>query len=68
MVQHDGRERAIHSIRTIDTSYPILDKQFNNIHIFAAGIFGYFNFKEWRAIAEDRSEWTYSKPMPPFEN
>jgi hypothetical protein len=29
------------------------------------------NFKEWRAIAEDRSEWrsrTYSKPMPPSEN
>jgi len=26
------------------------------------------NSKEWRAIAEDRSEWrsrTYSKPMPP---
>jgi len=29
------------------------------------------NFKEWRAIAEDRSEWrsrTYSKPMPPSEH
>jgi len=29
------------------------------------------NFKEWRVIAEDRSEWrsrTYSKPMPPYEN
>ena len=29
------------------------------------------NFKEWRAIAEDRSEWrsrTYSKLMPPSEN
>ena len=29
------------------------------------------NFKEWRAIAEDRPEWrsrTYSKPMPPSEN
>jgi len=29
------------------------------------------NFKEWRAIAEDRSEWrsrTYSKPVPPSEN
>jgi hypothetical protein len=29
------------------------------------------NFKEWRAKAEDRSEWrsrTYSKPMPPSEN
>jgi len=26
------------------------------------------NFKEWRAIAEDRSEWRYSKPMPPSEN
>ena len=28
-------------------------------------------FKEWRAIAEDRSEWrsrTYSKPIPPSEN
>jgi hypothetical protein len=28
------------------------------------------NFKEWRAIAEDRSEWrsrTYSEPMPPSE-
>ena len=28
------------------------------------------NFKEWRAIAEDRSEWrsrTHSKPMPPSE-
>ena len=30
-----------------------------------------FNSKEWRAIAEGRSEWrsrTYSKPMPPSEN
>ena len=29
------------------------------------------NFKEWRVIAEDRSEWrsrTYSKPMSPSEN
>ena len=29
------------------------------------------NFKEWRAVAEDRSEWrsrTYSKPLPPSEN
>ena len=29
------------------------------------------NFKEWRAIAEDSSEWrsrTYSMPMPPSEN
>ena len=29
------------------------------------------NFKEWRAIAEDKPEWrsrTYSKPMPPSEN
>jgi hypothetical protein len=29
------------------------------------------NFKEWRAIAGDRSEWrsrTYSKPVPPSEN
>jgi hypothetical protein len=29
------------------------------------------NLKEWRAIAEDRSEWrsrTYSEPMPPSEN
>jgi len=29
------------------------------------------NFKEWRAIAEDRTEWrsrTYSIPMPPSEN
>jgi hypothetical protein len=28
------------------------------------------NFKEWRAIAEDRAEWrsrTYSKPVPPFD-
>jgi len=29
------------------------------------------NFKVWRAIAEDRSEWrsrTYSRPTPPSEN